>query len=268
MLKIDYAEPTKPEVNVHIMSNKEYHEHSAISSTTLGYMDESFVHFDNRKLFKFGSKAMNLGTAFHTLTLEPEKFEEEFAIEPINAPKNTTIGKQKWEYFEETLNGRTAISNDDYEKAKVMANNARVIGESLFNKTAQVEHSFIVTDPETGLLLKCRPDFLVSNEGILIDLKSTANADEYELKKSISKYEYVRQLAFYIKVLEIAGINIKIAALFFTPTTAPHMPKIRYVDQRKIDEARQDIDTMLKSYADYKAGNTQAKIAKLIEVFE
>jgi hypothetical protein len=149
-----------------------------------------------------------------------------------------------------------------------MAANARAIGETLFMKEAQIEKSFIVTDPETGLELKCRPDFLVSAEGILIDLKSTANADEYELKKSISKYEYVRQIAFYKKVLELAGIEIKTAALFFVPTTAPHMPKIRFVAQDKIDQARQDIDTMLKNYAEYKAGNKQATIAKLIEVFE
>lgn len=268
MLEIDYNPEQTAKPVAQEMSNKDYHAHPAISSTTLKYMDESFVHFDNRHLFKFGSKAMNLGTAFHTLTLEPEKFDEEFAIEPIDAKRNTTIGKAKWEDFEETLNGRNQISNDDYEKAKLMADNARAIGESLFSKDAYTEKSFIVTDPETGLQLKCRPDRYVIENKILIDLKSTANEDEYELKKSIAKYDYVRQLAFYKKVLEIAGIEVKVAALFFVPTMAPHMPKIRYVVQDKLDQARQDIDTMLRNYADYKAGNKQATIAKLIDVFE
>jgi len=267
-MELNYTPEQIQEPIAQEMSNKDYHANPAISSTTLKYMEESFVHFDNRKLFKFGSKAMNLGTAFHTLTLEPEKFEQEFAIEPIDAKRNTTIGKAKWEDFEETLNGRDQISNDDYEKAKVMSANARAIGETLFSKEAEIENSYIVTDPETGLILKCRPDFLVAQDGILIDLKSTMNADEYELKKSISKYDYVRQLAFYIKVLEIAGIKIKTAALFFVPTSAPHMPKIRFVAQDKLDQARQDIDNMLKDYAEYKAGNKQATIAKLIEVFE
>ena len=83
---------------------------------------------------------MNLGTAFHTLTLEPEKFSEEFAIEPVNAPRNTTIGKQKWEHFESELNGRSPISQKDFEVAETMAQNARIIGETLFNKEGENEN--------------------------------------------------------------------------------------------------------------------------------
>ena len=100
MLNIDYTEPEPEQAHVVVanMSNADYHADPAISSTSLKFMEESFIHFDNRHLFKFGTKTMNLGTAFHTLTLEPEKFSEEFAIEPINAPRNTVIGKQKCPY--------------------------------------------------------------------------------------------------------------------------------------------------------------------------
>ena len=151
-----------------IMTNNEYHSLEAISSTSLKFLEESSLHFENRDLFKMESPSLNLGTAVHTLTLEPEKFNEEFAKEPKNAPKNATIGKAKWAEFEENLGEKTPIGIKDLELGERMSLNLRTILHD-YLKTGIKERSFFST--YRGMQTKCRPDlmFETSNGWIIFE---------------------------------------------------------------------------------------------------
>ena len=82
-----------PDGHGFIMSNNEYHSLDAVSSTSLKFLEESSLHFENRDLFKMDSPSLNLGTAVHTLTLEPEKFEELKKVKPGNLEEGKEILK-------------------------------------------------------------------------------------------------------------------------------------------------------------------------------
>src|SRR6185369_8534287 len=82
---------------VHNISNEEYHSSNGISRTSLMLLNKSPYHFWYEKLSgefekKEQTPAMNLGSAFHTLLLEPELFDKEFAV-MAKVDKRTKDGK-------------------------------------------------------------------------------------------------------------------------------------------------------------------------------
>ncbi len=252
----------------HDLTNKEYHDNPAISSSELKLMDESYAHFKNKELFKYTTPTMDFGTLVHTMTLEPENFEFEFSVQPLGAKRNTTIGKQIWEDFEEKLNGRISVKDEEVTLAKDMARNATAIISELlgvedFTKTGWPERSFVTTDPATQLQLKCRPDF-ITKDGIMLDLKTTSRISEKDLKATVTDFNYARQIAFYVKVLELSGIKVKRAALVFVESSGGNMVKVKMFDDVILQEARQSIDDMLVGYAKYLSGELKATIAKNI----
>ncbi|WP_273803090.1 PD-(D/E)XK nuclease-like domain-containing protein [Providencia rettgeri] len=117
--KEEVAEPTKPDVIIHAsedkqignvapevnkecslhlvppyfepgrytdISNDDYHSSNGISSTMLKDGRISLMYFERRHISKViqreRSEALDFGSLFHTLVLEPEKVEDEFSLAP------------------------------------------------------------------------------------------------------------------------------------------------------------------------------------------
>lgn len=250
----------------HIMTNKEYHSLGAIGSTSLSLLEESSLHLKNKDLFSIDSKSINLGTAVHTLTLEPEKFDEEFAIEPKNAPRNTTIGKAKWADFEENLGDKTPISSFDLESAQKMALNLRTIMKDYIEKGI-VERSFFST--YRGIDMKCRPDLLfdTGNGWIIFDVKTTKDIDR--LDKAIECYRYDRSMAWYRRVLVANGYNIVGAVLAFVDTlNSSHYVKLRMLQSEDLAIADDEIEDLISKHETFQKTGKVLGMIKPIEIFK
>ncbi|MEY0030533.1 PD-(D/E)XK nuclease-like domain-containing protein [Providencia rettgeri] len=69
------------------ISNDDYHSSNGISSTMLKDGRISLMYFERRHISKViqreRSEALDFGSLFHTLVLEPEKVEDEFSLAPI-----------------------------------------------------------------------------------------------------------------------------------------------------------------------------------------
>ena len=145
------------------MTNAEYRQIDAISSSDLDYIAT------NPYLYTLGirpektSKAMEFGTLVHSLVLEPEKFEDEYAVEDFEGcdlNKNTKAYKEARSKWLETVGDKKIIAKNDFEKAKKIADRARPLIEQF---TGQAEQSYIA-EWDKGISAKCRPDFL-SDDG-------------------------------------------------------------------------------------------------------
>jgi exodeoxyribonuclease VIII len=248
-----------------IMSNEEYHKDKAIGSTSLKFLEESAIHFEKRKLFDFESESLNLGSMVHTLTLEPEKFDEEYRIEPQNAPRNTKIGKAKWDEHEELLNGRISVSKKDFEIAEKMARNLRETILSPFLDGVK-ERSFFADIQ--GVKAKCRPDLLVYMGGTpwLFDVKTTRDINK--LSRVIEDYRYDRAMAWYRRVLAYNGIEIKGCVLAFVSNQKPYFTKAVTIANEDLDNADFEIDDMIAKYKDFKATGVVTDLIKPIEIFK
>ncbi len=66
------------------------------------------------------------------------------------------------------------------------------------------EQSYFATDSDTGMKVKCRPDFILDDGSLIIDLKTTQNASLKGFQKSVVNFRYYVQAAWYLDVVEMA----------------------------------------------------------------
>lgn len=245
------------------MDNKTYHAANGISSSNLKLLEESPLHLKNKHLFPFVSTAeMDKGSLFHAMVLEPETIDQYFVKQP-KFDGRTNAGKADKALFYATHNSKIVIEETDWQDCVRMKENTLAIAGNLF-KGGEAEQSFFVED--NGLIVKCRPDYLHREEGIVIDLKSTSDISEYGLKKSIANYRYDRQAAWYLRTLNLRGIQAKTFIFVFCESTAPYMVKVRQLTDTALSRATYEIEEMLEKYRSFlKYGN--AEILKTLITF-
>jgi len=192
--------------------NEEYHRGNGTSSSSLKtLLPQTPAHLKyNRSHPKSPTPSMRLGTAVHSLVLEPDKFDEDNAVMPlINA--RTNKGKEEKADFELANAGKNVITLDQYATAQLMA--ARVHEHpiaGLLVKDLIVESSVYWwykardrdDDTEYKELLKVRPDGISRNYPILVDLKTTKDGSYSGFIRSVQDYYYHVSAAMYLE-----GVN-------------------------------------------------------------
>ncbi|MCB1902338.1 MAG: PD-(D/E)XK nuclease-like domain-containing protein, partial [Rhodocyclaceae bacterium] len=108
------------------LDNDAYHGSSGWSSSQLKTLIERTpAHLVYNMTHRSEPTAnMALGTAVHTLVLEPATFDAEFAVMP-KVDKRTKIGKEMFAEFEAASAGKTVIAEDMLAKAQAMADSVR-----------------------------------------------------------------------------------------------------------------------------------------------
>ena len=183
------------------MTNKEYREHEGISKSSLFKITKSPMHFKwAMENPQEDTPSLLFGRCVHKYILEPETFFNEVAIIPT-CDKRTKEGKAIYEKFLVVSSGKDVISQTDFEIIKEMAEVIRGNKFADLLLTGQHEESFFWTDEETGEACKCRPDCLCEIKGrhIIVDYKTTEDAETSAFMKSAIKYGYDLQAGMYIE---------------------------------------------------------------------
>lgn len=183
------------------MTEREYRASDGISRSELwnlnprtGGTPEKFKWF--RENPEEPTKAMLFGTIVHKLFLEPDTFDDEFAVAPP-VDKRTKEGKAIFAEFVESLNHRTIISADDMAQATAMVDVLRKTPfvESLVCGDADHERCIRWTDGMTGEACKIRVDSVrLMSDGtpLIVDYKTTndASADGFLRKALAIGYDF------------------------------------------------------------------------------
>jgi hypothetical protein len=189
-------------VGVFLVDNEDYHRGPGVSCSGLIEIRRTPAHFLQWKLHPPGqTPALVLGSGIHTAALEPEKFDERFAVKP-DCDRRTKEGKEVYAKFEETLNGRAIVTADQVEtitgiRAAVYSNE----NAALLLDTPHKELTFYWKDQETGVLCRCKPD-AICRGGFLLDLKTTEDASGLEFRRKVENYSYDMQIA-----MALAGVR-------------------------------------------------------------
>ena len=150
--------------------------------------------------------ALEFGKLLHFIILEPEEFHRRAYPQP-KLNKATKKGKVAHAAWVEAMPPGAIVVPDCWEEPlrrmhdKVYAHPA---ARRLLEKGIR-EGTFWWKDPKTGLLCKGRPDF-VSATGIVVDLKSVADARKDAFSRDVWKYRYDVQAAHYCAGAEVTGI--------------------------------------------------------------
>ena len=187
------------------MTEKEYRQHPAISRSELFKISESPEKFKYyREHPEEPTHALVFGQLFHAMALTPETVWEQFAVMP-NVDRRTKAGKEAFAEFEAQAEGKTIVSVDMVEQATAMC---EALSKNAFVKKllkGEKEKPFFWVDEMTGEECKCRTDVLteVGENLIIVDLKSTDNAETEAFMRSAIKYGYDFQSAMYSKGVEV-----------------------------------------------------------------
>lgn len=228
------------------LTNEQYHSHPYLGSTRLARARRSWAH----AMAPFEStKAMNLGRAFHALVGEPRLFPSLFAMAP-KCDRRTKEGKALYEAFTQENQGKTVLSEDEYAAMDGMLqsvlNNKIALG-CLSGGVSEV--SAFVDDPDTGVGVKCRPDYF-RKTGVIVDIKTAADASAGAFQKSMATYGRHIQTALYLDVMSaVTGEKLTNFVHIVVEKTEPFAIGIYALDDVSIEQGRREYKALLKSYS-------------------
>lgn len=225
-----------------------------------------------------------IGSLTHTLVLEPEKLRAEYA-DPFVAPDGALrtvddlkaalalIGEKQTGKRDELIErlrhadpgavfyddelaawdadrgDRAVINTNELALAQAMRDAVMAhptAGKLFAAGSGAAELSAYWRDAETGLACRCRPDWW-RTDGVLVDLKTAEDASPEAFEKSILKYRYHVQAAFYLDGARAVFASAKVAQLppdhfvfVVVEKTAPHAVSVYRLDDDAIEIGRRE----------------------------
>jgi hypothetical protein len=206
-----------------------------------------------KAVFDFGTvtHGLVLGEGGDYVVLDPEVHGLKSDGTVADNPRATA----KWKAAEAQArkDGKTPISKSDYERATEMAAvvwTHPLAGEILGAK-GEAESSLYVDDPQTGIRLRARPDWMTPDYDPdrlwIADYKTTVTARPEDFARKAADYGYHMQAAWYVTVARLLGLCDDPVFVFIAQEKeAPYLVSVVEFDAEAIAEGhrlnRQAID--------------------------
>ena len=224
------------------MTNEEYHLSPAISSSAVKTVaTKSVAHW------KYGQRqhkaAFDMGTAVHTLVLEPHN------AHTVWCGPETRRGKEwKERKAEADESGCILLPEAEYAQARDMAEAVRANKEAaaLLGGDLVCEASVFGHDEASGLDLRCRPDGWRKDIDMLVDLKTTIDASPAGFAKQVANFGYHMQDYFYRRVMALEGVEIDRFAFIAVEKEPPYATGVYELDWASLEEGEAAVKAALE----------------------
>ncbi len=241
-----------PQPGIHIgVPAATYHAFDAVSASRLQKLSRSPLHcrhaIDHPD--QHDTPALAFGRAVHAAILEPDVFHQQFAVAP-NCDRRTKDGKAAYEAFVAANQGKEIVAPDDFASAVRIAEvvHAHPFAGKLLKLRESTEVSAVWRDEKTGLTCKGRADALSPRVKTVIDIKTTEDASPDEFERSVFKWGYYRQAAFYLDGLKACGLDYTRFVIVAVEKKPPHGICVFQLDEDSIDYGRKDYRSLLNVY--------------------
>lgn len=233
-----------------------YHAHSALSSSgarkLLPPSCPAQFHYDRSNPIE-PTADMQFGTVTHTLLLGNG------ADLKVLDYKTWNSGEAKAAKEEAEAAGKLPVKRRDYEVAQAIVSVIRSHPLARHQFTGgQAEQSLFWTDEETGVQLRARPDYLKLNRRrpLVVDLKTSSSAEPGEFGRSIDKYGYARQAAWYLDGVRALGLADNPEFLFVVvEKSPPYIVTVGHLDAVSLEAGRFYNRKAIRKYAECVANN-------------
>lgn len=239
------------------MPESEYHAHPALSSTQARQILDSPARFDWARTHPQAHKdAFDLGTAVHTkvLGVGAQPIVLDFPDFRTNAAKAARD--------EARAAGAIVITAAQMAQADAMTEAVLAHPEAriLFEQEGNAEASVFATDPETGVDVRARFDFLptfMQDDPWCVDLKTTAKtADPETFAKTVASFRYDIQQEWYLHAYALASGAFDARMKFVVvETDAPHLVGVYSLSEQFAEMGHLKTKAALELYARCTADN-------------
>lgn len=233
------------------MPSNVYHRGPGISSSGLKALLRSPAHYAAYLASPPDSDVLRKGRAIHSYVLERESFQKEFAVAP-EVDRRTTGGKQTWEQFLGSLDGRTVITSFDFELCQkiwlsIQAND--LARQALLSEGGMNETAVFWKDTETGVLCKAKADRILND--VIFDLKTTQDAQPREFQRSVALYGYHLSAAFYVDGFQTVLEKTPEFSWVAVEKADPHGIAFYAASPEALDIGRAEYAAALRAYQEF-----------------
>lgn len=261
---------------VHDIPNEVYHGSKGISRSGIIEFKKSPYHYWHRYLNperkpSFTTPAMKLGEMVHSLVLEPQFFNERYAVKPtlLNLPKAGLLKEIGREEFDRQKMGRESvqelndrmltdfiansagkeiISNELYAEAKMYADAVLkdTMAQALFIGV-DAEKSIYFTHKSTGVQCKVRPDAWAGT--VVTDLKTCKDASFDVFQRTAYSSGYFIQAAMIKQGLESLGIELEKFIFYCVEKTESLACTYYELDNQSLERAENEFNNLMQGIA-------------------
>jgi len=236
--------------------NEDYHAGVGISSSYIRRFGQSQLHAIEHK--QESSPNLKFGTAAHALIVEgQEAFDKEVRV-LTGSPYTKAYKEEKAEYEEQ---GFIVLKEDDVNLIQSMKDSMVYEGNAYLNAKGKVAEASIYWY-EDDVLCKCRPDMLCpplkepnsDNKIVIIDYKTTISCEPFSFNKSVKKYGYDMQAAWYRRGLLMAGYDVEDFVFIAQEKVHPYASKVFRITKEQMDFGWTMMESYLSDYKEYQKG--------------
>jgi hypothetical protein len=236
--------------------NEDYHAGVGISSSYIRRFGQSQLHAIEHK--QESSPNLKFGTAAHALIVEgQEAFDKEVRV-LTGSPYTKAYKEEKAEYEEQ---GFIVLKEDDVNLIQSMKDSMVYEGNAYLNAKGKVAEASIYWY-EDDVLCKCRPDMLCpplkepnsDNKIVIIDYKTTISCEPFAFNKSVKKYGYDMQAAWYRRGLLMAGYDVEDFVFIAQEKVHPYASKVFRITKEQMDFGWTMMESYLNDYKEYQKG--------------
>lgn len=213
------------------LSNRDYHADAALGSTSLKTLaTRTPAHYQYDKTHPKSSDAFTLGTAAHSLILE-----DDTSGVVVVESENWMTKFAKEAKAAALAEGKQPLLAKEWEQVKAMRDSvmAHPLARAAFTGHRAEESVFWEED---GLMLKCRPD--AWKPGLLVDLKTTVNADPREFGRTAYNFGYHQSAAHYSDGVAMVTGEILPFIFVLVEKTAPYLVSVVQLDDEALEAGR------------------------------
>jgi hypothetical protein len=249
------------------MIDTEYRAHTSIANSDLSYILQGQHHFLHYKQQgSHSTPAMLIGTTYHHNVLEPAEqmkgitSDTKFIEEHPELLKNGKISRnakayQEWKKMTLAL-GDEIVKDEDIKIIAEMTASSQAhpwLAKMLAHPTGTNEKAFFFE--LYGVPCKAKLDHFHEEElcNIVIDLKSTEDCSIDNIMKSINKYHYYRQDAFYSEAATAQNGKPTLYYFAFQEKTYPFGMRVVQLGTKYKEVGNREIAVALEKYKNFPA---------------
>jgi hypothetical protein len=231
------------------MPRAEYDAIAGMNISRLKEMKRSPLHYRYALTHPKKSDALTLGNATHVATLEPERFDAQFAVWQARTESGAMAPRRgkAWDAFVETNAGRDILTPDEYADAHAIAKAVH---------TNDFASKYLCTgDPEVtlewvtigGRAAKGRVDWLthIDSEPWIVGLKTARTCAHYPFSKQCAMLGYHMQWAYYFDgYAAITNTHPRLVEIV-VESAPPYAVAVYRIPDDVIDQGRDDYTELL-----------------------